>query len=196
MLARYNSEDGLKFFWNKSNTGGWKNPFGNINWNGNIKASVMPELAGLERLTSVEIMNNDLEALVDSYGLAEGAGLNFVRSVKDGSVSLKTGETALQGFQRGLVATSVKTKAATVAMKALSTIGWMALIAGISAVISKVSSLYSEMRETRQEAIQLGKDTKSAEDNLGKLIKQYQKLEERQKYLNNRWREMRRQGRK
>ncbi len=189
MLASYNPEYGAKFFWNKSVVGGWHNPFGNINWAGNIKDSIMPELAGLDKITSVEIIGNELDDLRGKYGLVQGEGLKFVQSIKEGSVNLKVGENAFQGYQRCLVETSVKTKALSLATKALSTIGWMALITAVTWGVSKLGEyLHSFTAEGHIEKLE------QLKSEYGDITSEIESLNDELKTTNDRIQELKGKG--
>lgn len=86
----------------------------------------------------------DIQKVLEGYKVGEKSAIKFAEGIKDGSIQLKEGQTAFQGYQAYLKSTStalsladVKTKALSVSMKVLSTIGWMAAFAAATWAIGK-----------------------------------------------------------
>lgn len=81
---------------------------------------------------------------MSEFGVGQVSAINFANGIKDGSIQLKEGQTILQGFQAYLTMVDIKTKALTVSMKVLSTVGWMAIFAAASWAIGKVIEAFDD----------------------------------------------------
>ena len=119
-------------------------------------------ISSLQKMKQVQPVSDDIEKYFNALssgaiktttnvsGLAKALGttdkyaIEFTQKIKDGTIVLKEGQTYLQGYQMYLQSVgktsmfaTVKTQALSVAMKALSSIGWMALFTVITSVIGK-----------------------------------------------------------
>lgn len=99
----------------------------------------------LEKDPDIKITNErSFLEIADDLGVADNTFKDFIKTTKESGTIYKTSEDALAGYQSYLQSTSksltladIKTKALSVSMKVLSTVGWMALFAGISWAIGK-----------------------------------------------------------
>ena len=86
----------------------------------------------------------DVKGLTDAFGVSKKSVISYISGIKDGTIAIEDNVSALQGYQSYLKSTStsltladVKTKALSVSMKVLSTIGWMAIFTAASWAIGK-----------------------------------------------------------
>lgn len=95
----------------------------------------------------------DIQKVLVGYKVGETSAIEFAKGIKSGSIQLQEGQSVLQGYQTYLKSTSsalslaeIKTKALSASMKALSTIGWMAIFAIASNVIGLVVEKFDELK--------------------------------------------------
>ncbi|MFT4107155.1 MAG: hypothetical protein QM657_15480 [Lacrimispora sp.] len=86
----------------------------------------------------------NIEEVLSKLGTGQVSAINFANGIKDGSIQLKEGQTVLQGYQAYLTMVDIKTKALTVSMKVLSTVGWMAVFAAASWAIGKAIEAFDD----------------------------------------------------
>ncbi|WP_313069733.1 hypothetical protein [Lacrimispora sp.] len=107
-----------------------------------------------------------ITGLAKNLGTTNKSAITFTKGIKDGSITLVEGQTYLQGYQSYLKSTSsalsladIKTKALSVSMKALSTVGWMAIFTVASMAIGKgieaLSNFNKRVENTKNSANEL-----------------------------------------
>ena len=123
----------------------------------------------------------DTSGLLNAYNVKDDGNLSdFIKQVKDGNIQLKEGQSALGAYQKYLkgvngasTAATIGTKALSVAMKVLSSIGWMALITaitwGIQKVIEGISNYVNRAEISRQKLEEVTNELSSTKSELDEV---------------------------
>lgn len=130
----------------------------------------------------------DIQKVLEGYKVGEKSAIKFAEGIKGGSIQLKEGQTALQGYQGYLKTTStaltladVKTKALSVSMKILSTIGWMAIFTAASWAIGKgveaIDDYIHRLDKAKEAFANTESDLSSVKSEIETTTEQIKKLE-------------------
>lgn len=139
MLASYDSENGF---------GGLFSSIAKLKEVPKVTDEVTGALNKLQ--PGMIVTTTDVTGLAKAYGTADENYINFLSNLKSGSIQLKEGQTYFQAYQSylktlggGFDFATLKAKALSVSMKALSSIGWMVAITAVTEVIGFITtSLY------------------------------------------------------
>lgn len=119
--------------------------------------------------------NKPLDDLIKKYPKATEGSITFAKSVRDGNVSLKEGQTYLQAYQKQLnqtgfnlknIGSSIKNLGGKLLAGTINAIGGMIIGAAASLVVEGISQLFKEFsgkaeEEAKQKISELGETARS-----------------------------------
>lgn len=119
--------------------------------------------------------NKPLDDLIKKYPKATEGSITFAKSVRDGNVSLKEGQTYLQAYQKQLnqtgfnlknIGSSIKNLGGKLLAGTINAIGGMVIGAAASLVVEGISQLFKEFsgkaeEEAKQKISELGETARS-----------------------------------
>lgn len=119
--------------------------------------------------------NKPLDDLIKKYPKATEGSITFAKSVRDGNVSLKEGQTYLQAYQKQLnqtgfslknIGSSIKNLGGKFIAGTINAIGGMVIGAAASLVVEGISQLFKEFsgkaeEEAKQKISELGETARS-----------------------------------
>lgn len=102
--------------------------------------------------------SNNFKGLAKHLGTTDKSFISFMSGLKDGSITLKDGQTYLSAYESYLKSTgktaswaTIKTKALSASMKVLSSIGWMVAITAVSEGIKWLGNVIDSAITTTEE---------------------------------------------
>lgn len=122
-----------------------------------------------------DVKNVALDDLIKKYPKATEGSITFAKSVRDGNVSLKEGQTYLQAYQKQLnqtgfnlknIGSSIKNLGGKLLAGTINAIGGMIIGAAASLVVEGISQLFKEFsgkaeEEAKQKISELGETARS-----------------------------------
>lgn len=122
-----------------------------------------------------DVKNVALDDLIKKYPKATEGSITFAKSVRDGNVSLKEGQTYLQAYQKQLnqtgfslknIGSSIKNLGGKLLAGTINAIGGMVIGAAASLVVEGISQLFKEFsgkaeKEAKQKISELGETARS-----------------------------------
>lgn len=122
-----------------------------------------------------DVKNVALDDLIKKYPKATEGSITFAKSVRDGNVSLKEGQTYLQAYQKQLnqtgfnlknIGSSIKNLGGKFIAGTINAIGGMVIGAAASLVVEGISQLFKEFsgkaeEEAKQKISELGETARS-----------------------------------
>lgn len=122
-----------------------------------------------------DVKNVALDDLIKKYPKATEGSITFAKSVRDGNVSLKEGQTYLQAYQKQLnqtgfnlknIGSSIKNLGGKLLAGTINAIGGMVIGAAASLVVEGISQLFKEFsgkaeEEAKQKISELGETARS-----------------------------------
>lgn len=126
--------------------------------------------------------HEDIEGLFSSVEKGNKTFIKFGKAIQDGSIKLNEGQTLLSAYNNYIGTATIKTKLFSAATKAISVVGWMAVVAIIGAVIQGISDAIvtnKEYIESQQEiADRANEQIEKYDDEIDSLTSLQEKLKD------------------